>query len=56
MSKKLEGHERWCKVDFRMESEIFRAIVHFLRVENLLRDMRGVMIEEQCNVYVHALS
>src|SRR6185312_1937055 len=33
----LEGHERWCKVDFRMESKIFRAIVHFLRVKSSLQ-------------------
>ena len=43
----LEGHERWCKVEFRMESHIFRAIAHFHRVENLLRDTHGVKIEEQ---------
>ena len=52
----LEGYERWCKVDFRMESEIFRAIVHFLRVENLLRDTRGVMIEEQFAMFMFMLS
>jgi len=33
----LEGHERWCKVEFRMESHIFRAVAHLLREENLLR-------------------
>ena len=52
----LEGHERWCKVDFRMESEIFRAIVHFLRVESLLCDTRGVMIEEQFAMFMFMLS
>ena len=52
----LEGHERWCKVDFRMESEIFRAIVHFLRVENLLCDTRGVTIEEQFAMFMFMLS
>ena len=34
----LEGHENWCKEEFRMEAEIFRAIANFLRAENLLCD------------------
>ena len=52
----LEGHERWCKVEFRMESHIFRAIAHFHRVENLLRDTRGVKIEEQVGMFMFMLS
>jgi hypothetical protein len=41
-----EGHESWCKSKFRMEPEIFRATSDFLRREGLLRDTRGVNIEE----------
>ena len=52
----LEGHERWCKVEFRMKSHIFRAVAHFLRVENLLRDTRGVKIEEQLGMFMFMLS
>jgi hypothetical protein len=43
-------------VDFRMESEIFRSIAHFLRVENLLRDTRGVKIEKQLGMFMFMLS
>jgi len=46
----LEDNERWCKVNFRMEYEIFRAIAYFLGVENLLCDTRGVKIEEQLGI------
>ena len=52
----LEGHERWCKVEFRMESHIFREIAHFLRVENLLRYTRDVKIEEQLGMFMFMLS
>jgi hypothetical protein len=34
----LEGHESWCKSEFRMELEIFKATSDFLRREGLLRD------------------
>jgi hypothetical protein len=34
----LEGHESWCKSEFRMEPEIFRATLDLLRREGLLRD------------------
>ena len=36
----LEGHKNWCKSEFRMEVEIFRAIANHLIAENLLRDTR----------------
>ena len=52
----LEGHERWCKVEFRIESHIFRAIAHFLRVENLILDTRGVKIEDQLGIFMSMLS
>ncbi|XP_066359857.1 uncharacterized protein [Miscanthus floridulus] len=52
----LEGHENWCKEEFRMEAEIFRAIANFLRAENLLRDTRGMKIEEQLGLFMFMLS
>jgi hypothetical protein len=52
----LEGHENWCKVEFRMETEIFRTIANFLRAENLLRDTRGMKIEEQLGLFMFMLS
>ncbi|XP_034571864.1 protein ANTAGONIST OF LIKE HETEROCHROMATIN PROTEIN 1-like [Setaria viridis] len=52
----LEGHENWCKVEFRMEPEIFRVIANYLRVENLLRDTRGVRVEEQLGMFMFMLS
>ena len=39
-----------------MESHIFRAVAHFLRVENLLCDTRGVKIEEQLGMSMFMLS
>jgi len=52
----LEGHKNWCKSEFRMEVEIFRAIANLLRAENLLRDTRGVKIEEQLGMFLFMLS
>lgn len=52
----LEGHEIWCRVEFRMEPEIFRATSNFLRRENLLRDTRGVAAEEQLGMFMFMLS
>ena len=52
----LEGHENWCKEEFRMEAEIFRTIANFLRAENLLRDTRGMKIEEQLGLFMFMLS
>lgn len=52
----LEGHENWCKVEFRMEPQIFRSIANFLRGENLLCDTRGVKVEEQLGMFMFMLS
>ena len=43
-------------MEFRMESHIFRAVAHFLRVENLLCDTRGAKIEEQLGMFMFMLS
>ena len=42
----LEGHENWCKFEFRMETRIFKETCNYLRREGLLRDTRGVTVEE----------
>ena len=52
----LEGHENWCKQEFRMEADIFRSVANFLRAENLLRDTRGMRIEEQLGLFMYMLS
>ncbi|XP_020407825.1 putative nuclease HARBI1 [Zea mays] len=52
----LEGHESWCKSEFRMEKEIFKATSNFLRRENLLRDTRGVSVEEQLGMFMYMIS
>jgi hypothetical protein len=52
----LKGHEKWCRFEFRMEPEIFRVTPNFLRQENLLRDTRGVAIEEQLGMFMYMLS
>jgi hypothetical protein len=38
-----------------MEPEIFRAATHYLRVENLLHDTRGVKVEEQLGMFMFML-
>jgi hypothetical protein len=39
-----------------MEKEIFKATSNFLRRENLLRDTRGVSIEEQLGMFMYMIS
>jgi hypothetical protein len=52
----LEGHLNWCRVEFRMEPNIFRAAAHYLRAENLLHDTRGVKVEEQLGMFMFMLA
>ncbi|WVZ99640.1 hypothetical protein U9M48_044906 [Paspalum notatum var. saurae] len=52
----LEGHESWCKSEFRMEPAIFKATANFHRRENLLHDTRGVTIEEQLGMFMYMIS
>jgi hypothetical protein len=52
----LEGHPNWCRVEFRMEPEIFRAAAHYLRTQNLLHDTRGVKVEEQLGMFMFMLA
>lgn len=56
MKEILEGHESWCKSEFRMEPEIFKATCNYLRREGLLRDTRRVTIEEQLGMFLFMIS
>jgi glucose-6-phosphate 1-dehydrogenase len=56
MKEILEGHESWCKPEFCMEPEIFKATCNYLRREGLLRDTRRVIIEEQLGLFLFMIS
>jgi hypothetical protein len=56
MQETLDGHEKDCRVAFRMEPNIFRDIASYLIEENLLRDTRGVRVEEQLGMFMFMLS
>ena len=56
MKEILEGHESWCKAEFRMEPEIFKATSNYLRCEGLLHDTQGVAIEEQLGMFMFMIS
>jgi hypothetical protein len=56
MQETLDGHEKDCRVAFRMEPNIFRDIASYLREENLLHDTRGVRVEEQLGMFMFMLS
>ena len=52
----LEGHESWSRVEFRMEPEIFKSIVDYLRRENLLKGTSRVAVEEQLAMFMYMIS
>ncbi|TVU21934.1 hypothetical protein EJB05_31605, partial [Eragrostis curvula] len=56
MEETLNGHEKDCCVAFRMEPAVFKAIATYHRTENLLRDTRGVRVEEQLGMFMFMLS
>ena len=56
MREILAGHESWCRSEFRMEPPIFKAISNYLRREGLLRDTRGVKVEEQLGMFMFMMS
>ncbi|CAN6217618.1 unnamed protein product [Urochloa humidicola] len=52
----LEGHPKDCCIAFRMEPLVFREIADFLRREHLLRDTRGVTLEQSLGFFLFMLS
>ncbi|XP_066311397.1 uncharacterized protein [Miscanthus floridulus] len=52
----LEGHENWCKSEFRIETRIFKETCNYLRHESLLRDTQGVTVEEQLGMFMYMIS
>ncbi len=52
----LEGHVMNCLVAYRMEPEVFKSTAEFLRRKNLVRDTRGVRVEEKLAMFMYMLS
>ncbi|RLN08910.1 hypothetical protein C2845_PM11G19350 [Panicum miliaceum] len=47
LKETLERHPKNCCVAFRMEPIVFREIADLLKREHLLRDTRGVRVDER---------
>lgn len=52
----LTGHESLCKRTFRMEVDIFQALVDKLREKGLLADSKVLAVEEQVAIFLYAIS
>jgi hypothetical protein len=52
----LEGHPKDCCVAFLMEPIVFTKIADFLRREHLLRDTRGVTLDQSLGFFLFMLS
>ena len=52
----LDGHESWCKVEFRMEPEIFRSVSNYLKREHLLEGTTRVDVDEQLGMFMYMIS
>jgi len=52
----LTGHESLSKKNFRMEVQVFQALVHILRDKQLLADSRAISVEEKVAIFLNALA
>uniref|UniRef100_A0A0D9UXP8 DUF8040 domain-containing protein n=1 Tax=Leersia perrieri TaxID=77586 RepID=A0A0D9UXP8_9ORYZ len=41
-----------CLVAYRMEPEVFKSVASFLRIENSVRDTRGVRVEVKLAMFI----